>query len=137
MILCSACLLGIQCRFDGTGKAHAGVINLLKSETLIPVCPEQLGGLSTPRDRTERIGTLVRTKNGDDVTEQFSRGAGEVLRIARIFSAEKVIMKQRSPSCGFGEIYDGTFTKKVIKGNGVTSELLANNGIKVITENEL
>jgi uncharacterized protein YbbK (DUF523 family) len=110
---------------------------LLKSETLIPICPEQLGGLPTPREPAEIRGERVVTRSGKDVTENFKRGAKEVLKIAKLYGIKEAIMKQRSPSCGCGEIYDGTFSGKTIKGDGVTTTLLKKNGIKVISEKEL
>lgn len=137
MKLCSACLLGIKCRYDGKGKADKKVIRLSKKETLIPICPEQLGGLSTPREPSERRGKKVITKSGKDVTEDFERGAKEVLRLAKLFEIEEAILKQRSPSCGSGQIYDGTFSGRIIKGEGVTATLLKKNRIKVISEEDL
>jgi uncharacterized protein YbbK (DUF523 family) len=137
MKLCSACLLGITCRYDGKSARNRKVIMLLKAETLIPVCPEQLGGLPTPREPTEIRGERVITRSGRDVTENFERGAKEVLKIAQLYGIKEAIMKQGSPSCGCGEIYDGTFSGKTIKGDGVTTALLKKNGIKVISEKEL
>ena len=137
MKLCSACLLGVKCRYDGTSKPNKKVLALLEKEVLIPVCTEQLGGLAIPRDPAERCGDAVVTRQGQDVTEKFIRGAEEVLRIAKLFSVEEVIFKQRSPSCGCGKIYDGSFSGKIISGDGVTAALLKDNGIKVITEEDL
>jgi len=137
MKLCSACLLGIKCRYDGKSARNRKVIMLLKAETLIPVCPEQLGGLPTPREPAEIRGKRVVTRSGKDVTENFKRGAKEVLKIAKLYGIKEAIMKQGSPSCGCGEIYDGTFSSKTIKGDGVTTALLKKNGIKVISEKEL
>jgi uncharacterized protein YbbK (DUF523 family) len=137
MKLCSACLLGITCRYDGKSARNRKVIMLLKAETLIPVCPEQLGGLPTPREPAEIRGERVITRSGKDVTENFKRGAKEVLKIAQLYGIKEAIMKQGSPSCGCGEIYDGTFSGKTIKGDGVTTALLKKNGIKVISEKEL
>ena len=137
MRLCSACLLGIRCRYDGGSKPHKTVIELAKKEPLIPVCPEQLGGLSTPRDRSERKGKKVITRNRKDVTAHFKRGADEVVKIARIFGIEEAILKERSAACGSSEIYDGSFSGTVIKGEGVTAELLRKNNISVISEEEI
>ena len=122
MKLCSACLLGINCRYNGETKSDQKVLELAKKETLIPVCPEQLGGLTTPRDAAENKDNKVFTKNGKDVTEQFVKGAEEVLKIVKLFGIEEAILKQRSPSCG---------------SYGVTTKLLKENGIKVISEEEL
>lgn len=135
--ICSACLLGINCRYDGRTKPNKKAIQLCKEGTLIPVCPEQLGGLSTPRVPSEQKGKRVFNKFGKDVSRQFSKGATEVLKIAKMFGAKEAILKQRSPSCGCGQIYDGTFSGKIIKGDGVTTSLLKKNKIKVITEEDL
>lgn len=137
MKLCSACLLGIRCRYDGKSKRNRKVIKLIKKAILIPVCPEQLGGLSTPREPAERKGKKVFTKSGKDVTKKFLKGAKTVLTIAKLFRIKEAILKQKSPSCGVGKIYDGTFTGKLIKGDGVTTSLLKKNKIKVISEEDL
>jgi len=137
MILVSACLLGAKCRYDGKSKQNNKVIKLLEKEILIPVCPEQLGGLSTPRTPSEQKGARVYAKCGEDVTGYFVKGAEEVLRLAQLYSIKKAILKQRSPSCGCGQIYDGTFSGTVINGDGVTTALLKRNGIKVISEEKV
>ena len=137
MKLCSACLLGIKCRYDGKSKSDEKVIELSKKEVLIPVCPEQLGGLPTPREPSEQKGNNVITQSGKDVTESFLRGAEEVLKLAKLLNIKEGILKQKSPSCGCGKIYDGTFSKNLIKGDGITTALLKRNGIKVITEENL
>jgi len=134
MRLVSACLLGVCCRYDGKCMLNGKVISLSKKEILIPICPEQLGGLSTPRTSSEQKGNRVFTKTGIDVTKNFTRGAEEVLKIAKTMKIKEVILKQRSPSCGSGQIYDGTFSGRIIKGDGVTTKLLKKNGIKVISE---
>jgi len=137
MKLCSACLLGIKCRYDGKSKEDRKVIDLAKREVLIPVCPEQLGGLPTPRESRERRGKRVITISGRDETENHRRGAEETLKLAKMLGIKEAIFKQKSPSCGCGHIYDGTFSGKIIKGEGVTTELLKKNGIKVISEEDL
>lgn len=137
MKLCSACLLGIACRWDGKSAPDDKVIALAKKEVLIPVCPEQLGGLSTPRHPAEQRGNKVITFLEDDVTNQFNKGAEEVLKIANLFGITEVILKQRSPSCGVGKVYDGSFSERVIKGDGVTTALLKKNRITVISEEDL
>lgn len=148
MRLISACLLGIKCAWDGQNiYASDKAIKLLNSETLIPVCPEQLGGLKTPRapqeiQRGTGEGVLdgkckVLNVNGEDVTQEFITGAEETLKIARLFHIGKFMGKSRSPSCGCGQIYDGTFSRKLIDGNGVTTALLKRNGISVTTEEDL
>jgi uncharacterized protein YbbK (DUF523 family) len=135
--ICSACLLGIKCRYDGKEKRDKKLINLSCKEMLIPVCPEQLGGLSTPREPAEQKGKKVFTKSGKDVSKNFEKGAREVLKIAKLYRVKEAILKQGSPSCGCGQIYDGTFSGRIIKGDGVTASLLKKNGIKVITEEDL
>jgi uncharacterized protein YbbK (DUF523 family) len=135
-ILCSACLLGLTCRYDGKSKPNEKIIKLLKKETVIPVCPEQLGGLPTPREPSEQTGSKVITKSGRDVTSNYKRGAKEVLIIAKLYQVKKAILKQRSPSCGSGHIYDGTFTGTVTKGDGITTRLLKKNGIKVVADED-
>jgi uncharacterized protein YbbK (DUF523 family) len=137
MKICSLCLLGIKCRFDGESKTNAKVIELAKKETLIPVCPEQLGGLPTPREPVEQKGGRVFTISGRDVTENFKKGAEQVLQLVRLLGIKEAILKQKSPSCGCGKIYDGNFSGTVIKGDGVTTALLKQNGIKVISEEDL
>jgi len=137
IILCSACLLGINCRYDGKSKSNKKAIELAKEKILIPVYPEQLGGLPTPREPAEQKGNKVFTKSGKDVTENFKRGAKEVLKLAKLFNVKKAILKQKSPSCGSGKIYDGTFSGKLIKGDGVTAALLKKDGIRVLSEENL
>jgi uncharacterized protein YbbK (DUF523 family) len=135
--LCSACLLGINCCYDGKNKRNKKVIELAKEKILIPVCPEQLGGFSTPREPAEQRGNKVFTKSGKEVTENFKKGAREVLKLAKLLGVKEAILKQRSPSCGCGQIYDGSFSGKIIKGDGVTTALLKKNGIKVISDEDL
>ncbi|MFA5393345.1 MAG: DUF523 domain-containing protein [Candidatus Ratteibacteria bacterium] len=134
MKLCSACLLGISCRHDGKSKTNKKIIKLSEKENLIPVCPEQLGGLPTPRKSSEQKGSKVITESGRDVTGNFKRGANEVLKVAKLFGVQEAILKQNSPSCGCGKILDGSFSGRIIKGDGVTAVLLKKNGIKVLTE---
>ena len=136
-ILISACLLGVRCRYDGASKACPGVEELARKHTLIPVCPEQLGGLPTPRPPAERQGELVVTHSGADVTEQYRRGAEETLRLCRLFGCEAAVLKERSPSCGSGQVYDGTFSGTLTAGDGVTAALLKEHGIPVYGEGDL
>ena len=133
-ILVSACLLGVSCRYDGKSKPHPDVVRLMEKHTLIPVCGEVMGGLPTPRTPAERQGERVVTKDGRDVTVEYRRGAEEVLRLAKLYGATVAVLKERSPSCGSGEVYDGTFTGTLTDGFGVTAELLRDNGIRVIGE---
>ncbi len=136
-ILISACLLGASCRYDGRSKPHPEVVELAKRHELVPVCPEQLGGLPTPRMPSERQGERVVTADGTDVTEQYQRGAEEALRLCRLLGCDVAVLKERSPSCGKGQIYDGTFTGTLTVGWGVTAELLRQNGIPVYGESEI
>lgn len=137
MKLCSACLLGINCRYDGKIIPNDEVIRLAKKEILIPICPEQLGGLSTPREPAEQKGEKVITISGVDVTRNFIKGAEQVLTLAQLYGIKEAILKQESPSCGCGRIYNGTFSNRLIQGDGVTTILLKKNKIKVITEQDL
>ncbi len=137
MKLCSACLLGVKCRYNGESALNRKVVALLRSEVLIPVCPEQLGGLPTPREPAEIVGNKVFTISGKDVTKNFIRGARETLKIAKLFNISEAILKQGSPSCGFGRVYDGTFSGKTRKGEGITAALLQKHGIKIVTEEDL
>lgn len=147
MILVSACLCGINCKYDGGNNINKEIFKLFKEGKAIPVCPEQLGGQSTPRAAHEIVnGTGAGVLDGkcrvlgpagdDDVTEEFIRGAKETLSIAKECGAKVAILKARSPSCGHGMIYDGTFSGNKIAGNGVTAELLERNGLKVYTEDD-
>jgi uncharacterized protein YbbK (DUF523 family) len=137
MKLCSACLLGINCRYNGERKPNNKVLKLATKETLIPVCPEQLGGLSTLRLPSEGKNGQVSNDKGENLTEQFEAGAKEVLEIAKLYNIKEAILKQRSPSCGCGQIYDGSFSRTVIKGDGITTKLLKKHGIKVKTEEDI
>ena len=136
-ILVSACLLGIPCRYDGKSMPNEKVMALKEKYTLIPVCPEIYGGLPTPRTPSERVGDLVLMKNGKDVTENYNRGADATLKIAELNGAKIAILKAKSPSCGKGMIYDGTFGGTLTAGDGVTVEKLTRVGITVLTENEI
>ena len=134
-ILVSACLLGVCCRYDGKSKRYPQVEALKDRYTLIPVCPEQLGGLPTPRTPAEICGDRVVTAEGTDVTAQYDRGAEEVGKLATLFGCKKAVLKAKSPSCGCGEVYDGTFTKTLRPGMGRTAELLKKQGILIYNEN--
>jgi len=137
MKLVSACLLGVNCKYDGGNNRNKKVISLLKDEILIPVCPEQLGGLPTPRVPSEIKGDRVYSIEGKDLTENFIKGAKETLRIAKLYGVKEAIFKDGSPSCGVNYIYDGTFKGKKIKGKGITVRLLEKEGIKVISEKDI
>lgn len=135
-ILVSACLLGVECRYKGDSCPCNEVIDLSKDHILIPVCPEQAGGLPTPRTPSERVGRKVMMRDGKDVTSEYQKGAETALYLAKTLNADFAVLKANSPSCGKGVIYDGTFTGGKCEGNGVTAELLINNGIPVYTEYE-
>lgn len=147
MILVSACLLGINCKYDGDNNKHEIVREYLKGKQFILVCPEQLGGLSTPRTPCEikhgdGIDVLlgickVENKDGEDTTENFTKGAKETLKIAKLYNCTEAILKEFSPSCGSNRIYDGTFSGRKIDGQGVTACILKNEGIKIISEKDL
>jgi len=137
MIIVSACLAGINCRWDGEARPNPKIIEMIKAGKAIPVCPEQLGGLPTPRTPSEQKGDKVFAKDGNDVTVQFRKGAEEILKIAKMINCNQAIFKSKSPSCGCGKIYDGSFFGKLIDGDGVTAKLLKENNIKVITEEEI
>ena len=135
-LLVSACLLGVCCRYCGDSKPCAPVIALREKYGLIPVCPEQLGGLPTPRPPVElRRGRAV-SREGADCTAQFERGAREALRIAKLFSCRTAVLKSRSPSCGLGRIYDGTFSGTLAEGDGVAARLLRRSGLTVLNEED-
>ena len=137
MLIVSGCLADLQCRYDGAAKPCEMVIRMVAEGKAIPVCPEQLGGLPTPRMPAERRGNRIIRKDGKDVTEEFQRGAREALKLAKLTGASTAILKARSPSCGSGQIYDGSFTGNLISGNGVFAELCKNNGMEVKSEEEL
>lgn len=135
-VLVSACLLGVGCRYDGKSKGVQLDALMARCE-LIPICPEQLGGLPTPRTPSERRDGRVFARDGWEVTAEFRRGAGEAARLAARFGAGYALLKARSPSCGTGEIYDGSFTGTLIPGNGVTAEALSALGIKLFNEGRI
>lgn len=132
-ILVSACLLGLNCKYDGENNYSKDIDEFLKDYEVIPICPEIMGGLPTPRIAAERVDGRVVTKDGRDVTKEYIKGAKESLFLARKYNVKKALLKLRSPSCGYGKIYDGTFSHTIIDGNGVTAELLKQNGIEIIT----
>ena len=136
-ILISACLLGVKCRYDGKGKEYAVMGALPESIRLIPVCPEQLGGLSTPRPKAEIKAGRVINIEGTDVTNAFRRGAEEVLRMAELFGCRFAILKENSPSCGKDRIYNGDFSGVIVSGDGICAELLCQHGVKVFGESQI
>lgn len=132
-ILVSSCLLGLNCRYDGGNNYSKEVEEFLKNYEVIPICPEIMGGLPTPRTPSERQADRVINKEWKDVTEQYEKGARECLFLAQKYDVKKALLKLRSPSCGSKEIYDGTFSHTIIEGDGVTAELFKKNGIEVIS----
>ena len=141
MILVSACLVGINCKYSGGNNYNQKIFDLVKEGKAIPICPEQLGGLNTPRQPVELKvinGKRCAIDNeGNDLTENFERGALEVLNLAKNLNINKAILQPRSPSCGVNKIYSGNFDNKLVDGNGILAELLKQNGIDVLTPNEI
>lgn len=142
MYIISACLVGEKCRYNGEGKETPWVKDVMKKKHCVLVCPEEEGGLTTPRPPAERIGDRIINREGQDVTEEFIRGGKASLTKAEKTAQnleeqiELAILKANSPSCGCGIIYDGTFTGTQVKGNGVFAAMLLEKGIKVISENQ-
>lgn len=145
--LVSACLVGLACRYNGKHEEDKVVRSILQEAKLIPVCPEQVGGLPTPRspaeivngsgeDVLENQARVVNVK-GEDVTEFFIKGAFQVLKMARMTGCRGAILKEKSPSCGLRKIYDGSFNGVLRKGKGVTTALLSKEGIEVVSENDI
>ena len=141
MIFVSTCLAGINCKYSGGNNYNEKVFNLVKEGKAIPVCPEQLGGLTTPRNSAEikvvNNNTYVVDKEGNDFTVQFEKGAKEVINLAKKLNITKIILQPRSPSCGVGKVYSGNFDGKLIDGNGILADLCIKNGIKVINSEDL
>lgn len=146
MYLISACLCGINCRYNSSSSYNKICVKLIKENKAIPVCPEQLGGLGTPRTPCELQGTATEVlqgknrvidSNGFDTTEMFVRGAKEVLKISKMLNIKAAILKEGSPSCGVRFVYDGNFSGKKIDGMGITSQILSDASIKVYSENDL
>ena len=135
-ILVSACLLGLKVRYDGKEKTNEELVEKIKDYDFIPVCPEIFGGLSTPRVPAEIRENKVINKEGIDVTSNYNRGAEEVLKLAKKFNIKRAVLKSKSPSCGKGKVYDGTFTGNLVDGFGVTAKLLMDNGIEVLSEDD-
>lgn len=136
-LLISACLLGRNCKYNG-GNNYTPLTEALRERyELVPVCPECLGGLPIPHEPSERVGDRVLSRSGEDVTAAFRRGADRTLEAARRCGARRAVLKERSPSCGCGAIYDGTFTGTVVPGDGLTAELLLAAGIEVLGETRI
>ncbi len=136
-LLISACLLGRNCKYNG-GNNYTPLVEALKARyDLVPVCPECFGGLPIPHEPSERVGDKVLSKSGEDVTEPFRRGAEKTLAAAIQQGVTRAVLKERSPSCGCGSIYDGTFTGTVVPGNGVAAELLLSHGVVIYGESRI
>ncbi|MBQ9228923.1 MAG: DUF523 domain-containing protein [Eubacterium sp.] len=136
-IVVSACLLGECCKYNGSHNRNEAVLALQKQFEIIPVCPECFGGLPIPRVPSERRDGRVFSKDGEDVTAAFLEGAEQTLYIAQEHNCPAAVLKERSPSCGCGVIYDGSFTGALTEGNGVTTDLLLQNAIAVFGESQL
>ena len=136
-LLISACLLGRNCKYSGGNNYHPLTEALRDRYELVPVCPECMGGLPIPHDPAERVGDKVISRTGTDVTAPFKKGAELALRRAQQTGAKLALLKERSPSCGCGAIYDGTFTGTVVPGSGVAAELLAKNGVTIYGESRI
>jgi len=138
MIIVSACLAGIVCRYDGKAVLHELAAGLVEKGLAVPVCPEVLGGLSTPRVPAERVGLKVYQRDGTDVTEAYELGVSRALEIVHDLMKDEpvtcAILQSRSPSCGYGTIYDGTFCGRLIPGNGLFAEYIEAMGIPIITD---
>ena len=147
MILVSACLVGVDCKYNGGNNKNNNILEYIKDKKYILVCPEQLGGLPTPRIPAEIVDgegkdvlckkSKVINKEGKDVSENFLKGAYETLKIAKMYNCKEAILKSKSPSCGNKQIYDGNFKGNLKNGMGVTAALLTKEGIKVINEGEI
>ncbi len=137
-ILVSACLLGVPCRYDGQSKPCEDVLKLSERFNLIPVCPEVDGGLPTPRSASEvQPDGTVKNTHGEDVTANYLRGAENALQTANENDCHIAILKEKSPSCGKGRIYDGSFRRILTSGDGITVRMLLQNGVKVLGESEI
>ena len=136
-VLVSRCLFGERCRYDGASRPCPGIEKLRERFVLVPICPECDGGLPTPRPAGERRGDRVETKDGRDLTPFYRRGAEIALAKAKETGATLALLKSKSPSCGVGMIYDGSFSGRLTEGDGVTAELLKVNGIAAFPDTEL
>ena len=136
-LLISACLLGRNCKYNG-GNNYVPLTEELKERyDLVPVCPEAFGLLPIPHDPSERVGDKVLSKSGEEVTQAFRKGAEKTLAVVEKEGVRLAVLKERSPSCGCGSIYDGTFTGKVVPGNGVAAELLLQHGVTIYGESRI
>lgn len=136
-IAVSACLVGKNTKYDGTNNYNKAVMEYLKDKEYILICPEVAGGLPTPRIPSERVKDKVINKENIDVTHNFIIGASKTLEELKKQNIELVVVKSKSPSCGYKQIYDGSFTGTIIEGNGVFTELAVKNGIQILTEKDI
>lgn len=136
-VLVSACLLGENCKYSGGNNLNEKLLKWLKGHEVIPVCPETMGGLPTPRTPAEIVDGVVMTRDGRSVDREFRRGAELALKLAKREQADMAVLQPRSPSCGAKQIYDGTFTGRRIDGQGVFARLLMENGFHVLEPEEL
>lgn len=136
-ILVSACLLGKNCKYNGGNNLNQSVLDFIEGHEVIGVCPEQLGGLSTPRLPAEMVEGIVTNKEGISVDNEFRKGAQEALAVALENKVDLAILQSRSPSCGVKEIYDGSFSGKKVKGQDVFARLLTKYGIKVLDAEDI
>ncbi len=136
-LLVSACLLGVACNHEGRHSRRDAVVALAVSHRLVPICPEMCGGLTTPRDAAELVGDRVRTHRGDDVSDAYERGARAAVELALAIGARRAVLKARSPSCGPSQVYDGTFTRTLRAGEGVTAAALRAADVEVVSEDDL
>lgn len=138
MYILSACLVGVDCKYNGDNNKDNRIIDYLKDKNYVPICPEQLGGLTTPRNPVEIIGEKYLDVEGREYTKKFHKGAEESLKIIKLMDTiDGIILKEGSPSCGVHKVYDGTFTNQKIDGIGCTTKLLKENNYQVISEKEL
>ena len=136
-IAVSACLLGENCKYNGGNNYSEKVRAYTKGHEIIPVCPEVLGGLPIPREPAEIVNGIVSLNDGTSVDKEFRQGAKEALKIVKEQNADIVILQSRSPSCGVNTVYDGSFSGRIISGQGVFADLLMRNGIKAIDVEDL
>lgn len=140
MIVVSSCLLGLSCRYDGKEKADENVLEYLKDKEFIGICPEQMGGLNTPRDPAEIVSEnplCIMTESGCDVTREFVHGTDQVMKLLEFYKVDQVILKSKSPTCGTYERYDGTFSRNLIDKPGIMAKRLMDENIKVMNETDL
>ena len=136
-LLVSACLLGTRCNHEAGHSRRSAVEALAETHLLVPVCPEVCGGLSTPRPAAERVGERVVNVAGEDVTDAYERGARAAVELAIAVGAQRAVLKARSPSCGAHEVYDGSFSRTLRPGEGVTAAALRAAGVEVVSEDEV